>query len=510
MKLRLILGDQLNHSHSWFKKENSNVIYTIMEVKQETSYVLHHIQKIVGFFLAMRNFSDYLSRIGHEVIYTKIDDPRNQQTFSKNLIKIIKKNKIDKFEYIEPDEYRLDMELKNFCKKLSIPYKMVSAEHFLTKRTDLRDFFQAKKSFLMETFYRHMRKKYDILLDSNKKPVGGQWNFDIENRKKLPANFFVPSPLLFHHDVRSVLKQIKKMNIETFGSIDAKHFNWPINKKESILLLDYFINNSLRFFGTYEDAMSNNHWLLFHSRLSFSLNIKMLHPLEVINKAIIHYENNKTKEKISQIEGFVRQILGWREYLRGVYWAKMPDYSKMNFFCHNRKLPQFYWTGKTKMNCMYKSINQSLDHAYAHHIQRLMILGNFALLSGSDPNEVDQWYLGVYIDAVQWVELTNTRGMSQFADGGIVATKPYVASSNYISKMSNYCKYCYYDKNKKIGSLSCPFNSLYWRFFEVNKNLLYKKFRIGMIYKIWDKYDDKEKAAILKTAENHLRNLNNL
>jgi len=253
-------------------------------------------------------------------------------------------------------------------------------------------------------------------------------------------------------------------------------------------------------FGQYQDAMTTWDPFLFHSRLSFSLNTKMISPLEVVRKVETYWESHQDEVSISQVEGFVRQIIGWREYMRGIYWAKMPEFAELNFFGHERPLPSWYWTGNTKMNCLSKSISQSLEHAYAHHIQRLMVTGNFALLAGIDPAALDEWYLGIYIDAIEWVEITNTRGMSQFADGGIVGTKPYVSSANYIQKMSNYCGQCAYDAKKKTGHGACPFNSLYWNFYEVNRSKLQKNPRIGMAYRTLDKMSNK-KELLAQAAE---------
>jgi len=261
-------------------------------------------------------------------------------------------------------------------------------------------------------------------------------------------------------------------------------------------------------FGSYQDALSPEHDWLFHSRLSFVLNVKLISPIEVITRAIQEWESRKSEISFPQIEGFVRQILGWREYVRGIYWAKMPEYEKLNFFNHKRELPSFYWTGETKMRCVGHAVKQSLELAYAHHIQRLMVTGNFALLAGIDPDEVDRWYLGIYIDALQWVEITNTRGMSQFADGGVLATKPYVSSANYIDKMSSYCSGCFYDKKKRTGDGACPFNSLYWDFFARNEKVLRKNPRIGITYKNLDRMSDLKEVR--EQAQKYLERIEEL
>ncbi len=494
--LRLILGDQLNYNHSWFKDTSENVIYFMAETKEETSYVKHHIQKIVGFFLAMRNFADHLKKNNHEVIYYQIDDKDNKQSLEQNLTSIIKKHQISKFEYLLPDEYRLDQKLEAFCNQLDIDSSSKDTEHFYTERNDISKFFEGKKEMVMEYFYRDMRKKHDLLMN-DKQPVGGQWNYDKSNRKKWSGQVEVPSYKNFKKDVSEVINQINKSDIKHFGRINAKSFSWPTSRKEALDVLEFFCKHLLPYFGDYEDAMHTDEKMLFHSRLSFALNSKMLSPNEVNNAIIKHYHKHQDQIDISQVEGFVRQVLGWREYMRGIYWKEMPDYASKNALNNKNKLPDFYWTGKTKMNCLNQSINASLDHAYAHHIQRLMVLGNFALLTMTNPDEVDAWYLGVYIDAIEWVEITNTRGMSQFADGGIVATKPYVSSGSYINKMSNYCKSCHYKVKAKEGEEACPFNNLYWNFLHEKQDEFKNNPRMNMMMSLLKKMNK-------STLENHI------
>lgn len=506
-KLRLILGDQLNLNHSWYNESDQNVQYVLMEMGQETDYVRHHIQKVVGFFLAMRNFADDLQKRGHQVLYMELDSKKNTQSLTDNLSMIINDNEIDHFEYQLPDEFRLDQQLKDFCNSLNISFSTYDTEHFITTRNFLADFFRNKKTYLMETFYREMRKQNNVLMDG-REPLSGKWNYDQDNRNKFKDPLLLKSPKTFPKDVSSIVAQLKKMGTETIGEINEKKFNWPVSREESLAVLDHFCSELLPYFGEYQDAMYSDDVFLFHSRLSFSLNTKMISPLEVVQKVESYWESHQEKISIAQLEGFIRQIIGWREYMRGVYWAKMPEYSKLNYFGHDRKLPKFFWTGETKMSCMKHSIGQSLEVAYAHHIQRLMVTGNFALLAGIHPDEVDEWYLGIYIDAIQWVEITNTRGMSQFADGGIVGTKPYVSSANYIDKMSNYCKNCHYDKNLKIGEKACPFNSFYWHFYHRNEEKLSRNPRIGMVYRTWEKM--KNKSEILEQAETYLRDIEKL
>lgn len=507
--LRLILGDQLNEQHSWFQKVDGSVLYVLMEIRTETDYAWHHIQKVVGFFAAMRAFATELMHKGHAIHYITLDETSNKQSFPDNLQELIQLYGIECFEYQLPDEYRVDSILKQFSETLPIPVNVSDSEHFYSQREELGSFFEGKKQFLMESFYRHMRKKHKVLMQGNE-PYTGKWNYDVDNRKKMPVAHCPPAPKLFANDVREMYDMLQKVGLKTIGQLDATGFLWPINRNQSLLLLDFFVRECLPSFGTYQDAMTPHAWSIYHSRLSFSLNTKMISPKEVIDAAIAAFNNEKCGIEYNQLEGFVRQIIGWREYMRGIYWLKMPDYALLNYLGHTNPLPVWFWTGKTKMNCLKHAIGQSLHYAYAHHIQRLMITGNFALLAGVHPDEVDAWYLGIYIDALDWVELTNTRGMSQFADGGIVGTKPYINSATYIDKMSHYCGTCYYKKALKVGKGACPFNSLYWNFYDRHRDKLAGNPRIGMMYTVWDKMKPNEKAALLEQAALYLETINEL
>ena len=504
--LRLILGDQLNHQHSWFNEDQENITYVIMEMRQETDYVIHHIQKIIGFFSAMRNFSEYLQEREFSVIYFKINDQNNSQTLEKNLQNLIKKEGFEKFEYQLPDEYRLDEQLKNICKTLKVKTEVYDTEHFLTKRDDLGKFYEGKKQMTMEYFYRDMRKKYGILMINKKDPEGGKWNFDKSNRKKWSGEPEIPHERGFRKDVSALIQEIEKAGIKTIGTVKEKSFNWPTSREDSLSVLNYFCKNLLIHFGDFQDALHTDEAYLFHSRLSFALNTKMISPKETIDSVVDYYYSHKDQIDISQVEGFVRQILGWREYMRGIYWKEMPGYRRSNRLDNQNKLAPFYWDANTKMNCLHHSIKNSLENAYAHHIQRLMITGNYALLTQTHPDEVDNWYLGIYIDAIEWVEITNTRGMSQFADGGIVATKPYVSSGSYINKMSNYCKGCHYQVNKKTEENACPFNSLYWNFLDANRDKFKDNQRMNMMMSLLNKKDPEELNKIRERAQKIISN----
>lgn len=508
--LRLLLGDQLNINHSWFRSVNENVTYLLMEVRSETDYAQHHIQKVIGFFAAMQNFAKELKQLNHQVIYISLNDDDNLHQFDQNCAALIHKHQFNHFEYQLPDEYRLDIQLKNFAQSLEITYKVFDTEHFYSTREELNEFFAGKKTILMESFYRYMRKKHQVLIVDGDKPLNDKWNLDADNRQKLPKAHKPIKALVFANDVSTIADEIRKAKIKTIGNVDCMQFIWPVNRAQSLQLLDYFIAFCLPYFGTFQDAMAPNEWSLYHSRLSFSMNIKLLSPMEVVERAIHAYFKNPAAIEYNQLEGFVRQIIGWREYMRGIYWLKMPSYATLNYFEQTEALPEWYWTGKTNMNCLKNAIQQSLDFAYAHHIQRLMITGNFALLAGVHPDAVDAWYLGIYIDAIEWVEITNTRGMSQYADGGIVGTKPYVSSAAYIHKMSSYCNTCHYDKSKKVGDRACPFNSLYWNFYDKHASKLAENPRISMMYNIWNKMQANAKAELLLQADYYLTHINEL
>jgi deoxyribodipyrimidine photolyase-related protein len=504
--LRLILGDQLNSEHPWFKTIDDEVVYVMFEMRQETDYVLHHAQKILGIFAAMRDFAQQLKNQGHQVHYRRID--AQAISLPDLLSSAISTHQVSQFEYLEPDEWRLDDQLNHFCKKLPFKTQRLSSEHFLVERNGVQAFFGDRKKWLMETFYRHMRVKFGILLEDEKKPVGGTWNYDHENRKAWKGTPAEPADLRPKHDHSKLWQEITTAKVGSFGAPQASEFRWPLNRAEALVCLEDFIQHRLPFYGDFQDALAVNHWRLFHALISFSLNTKMLHPIEVVEAATQAFE--KQQAPLAAVEGFVRQIIGWREYIRGVYWANMPKYVENNFFEHVRPVPQWYWTGETKMQCMSSSIGQSLEHAYAHHIQRLMVIGNFSLLAGLDPKAVHAWYLGIYIDAFEWVELPNTLGMSQFADGGLLATKPYVSSASYMDRMGDYCKNCHYDKKQRIGEKACPMNALYWDFFMRHEKRLANNPRIGMTYVTLRKMSDIDKDAIRHQAQQTFRIIDTL
>ncbi|WP_332879459.1 cryptochrome/photolyase family protein [Massilia sp. S19_KUP03_FR1] len=506
--LRLILGDQLNLAHRWFSQVDDATTYVLMEVRQETDYVLHHAQKILAIFAAMRDLARQLRVAGHQVHYLAIDDPANLHAIPANLDALAKRYDASSVEYQAPDEWRLDQQLYLHGRQAAIPWVLFDTDHFYTGRHEAAAIFDGRKQWLMEFFYRQMRVRHSVLMDGPKQPAGGQWNFDHDNRKPWRGTPAEPRDARTLHDHAALWQTIVNAGVQSFGDPKASQFPWALNRLEALAQLDAFIAHALPHFGDFQDAMSTQAARLFHSMLSFALNVKMLGPREVVARAEAAYADGRAP--LAAVEGFIRQILGWREYVRGVYWDRMPGYTEQNFFRHERALPAWFWSGKTKMNCLAHAITQSLQEAHAHHIQRLMVIGNFALLAGLAPDAVHRWYLGVYIDAFEWVEAPNTIGMSQFADGGVLATKPYVSSAAYIDRMGDYCKGCHYDKKQRLGERACPFNALYWDFFQRNAPTLAHNPRIGMAYRQLEKMDAQAIADFQARADWLKENLDDL
>ena len=505
--LRLILGDQLNAQHSWFSTVNNEYTFVMIESREEGSYAPHHIQKVVGIFSAMRQFAHSLKSQGHQLHYHKILDS-TEANLRTVLASIAHQYGAERIELQEPDEWRLREDLEQL-KDEGFKITLCSSEHFISTREEFQGLFEGKKTFLMETFYRALRRRTGILMDMGQ-PAGGKWNYDAQNRKKLPKNHLPPPPFVPSTDVSTELKDALAAQLPTIGKLEnPKHFYWPTTPTQAWEIFDHWLQYGLPSFGDYQDALTTKSWSLYHSRISFALNTKMIQPLDVCQRVEAHYRANP-EVPLNAVEGFIRQILGWREFMRCVYWHRMPEFADENFFGFDRRLPQWFWNGETKMKCLSHTIGQSLNHGYAHHIQRLMVTGNFALLAGIDPDEVDLWYLGIYIDAFEWVEITNTRGMSQYADGGWIATKPYVSSANYMKKMGDYCDQCFYNPKTKTEDDSCPFNALYWNFFDSQRDKLQSNFRLGMVYRTYDKMNADVKAGIREKAQSLLDNINTL
>lgn len=515
-RLRLILGDQLNASHSWYREHDDQTLYVIAELHQEASYCRHHIQKLCGFFAAMEQFANALKKAGHHVLHLSLDDTAEDADLNALLQRLCRHYAVSQLEYQQPDEYRVHQQLQALTLENGVQHHCVDSEHFMLPFAELGQYFTAGKAQKMEFFYRKMRKRFHVLMDGENgdEPRGGRWNYDADNRNKLSAEDLdgIPEALCFANPVGPIRERIARHNIASIGQ-GGDELPWPITRQQALQLLTYFCEQLLPNFGRFQDAMtarSEHRWSLYHSRLAFAMNSKLLSPKQVIDTSLNAFERSDGAIDIAQIEGFIRQILGWREFVRGVYWANMPNYGERNALNAQRPLPRWYWNGETHMHCLKQAIDQSLEHAYAHHIQRLMVTGNFALLAGIHPDAVDSWYLGIYIDALEWVEMPNTRGMSQYADGGLVASKAYAASGNYMNKMSDYCGDCHYKVKEKTGERSCPLNSLYWHFMLRHRENFARNPRVGMVYKSWDKMADDKQQAVLQRADWCLENIDTL
>ena len=501
--LRVILGDQLSHNISSLQdcdKKHDQIL--MAEVGEETTYVKHHKKKIAFLFAAMRHFAGELKEQDYQVHYTKLDDQHNTGSLSGEVKRILKQQKFNKLIITFPGEYRMLKIIQSWQQDIEVEIR--EDERFLCSIDSFKAWAKDKTHLRMEYFYREMRKKYAILMDGNQ-PIGGKWNYDAMNRKTLNNNLTIPQPYTPQIDeiTEAVLTLVAKKFDDHFG--DLHPFNLAVTRKKALVALHKFIDERLVHFGDYQDAMQEGEPWLFHSHLSFYLNCGLLTPLECIQAAEKAYHEEKAP--LNAVEGFIRQILGWREYIRGIYWLKMPDYAKKNFFHAQRNLPQFYWDANTKMNCLRQCVQETQKHAYAHHIQRLMVLGNFALIAGIDPAQVNEWFLIVYADAYEWVELPNVSGMILFADGGLLASKPYAAGGSYINKMSDYCKNCTYKVSKKTGSDACPFNYLYWHFLIKNRRKLNNNPRIKMMYKILDRMSEAQIQAINTDSEQFFQSL---
>lgn len=509
--LRLLLGDQLNLQHSWFRQTDDGILYVLMEIRPEQEYVWHHVRKIQLFFSAMRHMAAALRQSGHQVRYFRLDDTDNRQSFEANCDALLAQHGITAFEYQLPDEYRLDVQLATYAdalRKRGVAVAVADTEHFLTQRSDLAGFFAGKKQWLMERFYRHMRVRHNLLMDGAQ-PVGGTWNYDAENRNPPPGKGYVfPKRPQFGHQADEVVPVLNALGIQHVGSpLPDRESEYPVTRAQALTVLQDFIQHHLPRFGLYQDSMQANAPYLHHSLLSFPLNAKLISPLEVVQAVEAAYHAAPDRYPLPAVEGYIRQIIGWREYMRGIYWALMPDYALTNHLQAQTPLPQWYWTGHTRMRCLSQVIGQSLGFGYAHHIQRLMVTGNFATLIGARPADINAWYLGIYVDALEWVQLPNTHGMSQFADGGRIATKPYVSSAAYINRMTDYCRGCHYDPRERTGPRACPFNSLYWHFLARNEGRLGSNPRMGQMYANWRRQPEAQRKALLEQAEMYLGQL---
>ncbi len=503
--LVLVLGDQLSHGISSLREaDREQDVILMCEVAEETAYVRHHKQKIAIVLSAMRHFAGELVQDGWSVDYIRLKDRGNTGSFEGEVKRAVKRHKPDKVVVTEPGEYRVLESMEGWEKALDLPVEVLTDDRFICSRAEFAEWAEGRREFRMEHFYRQMRRKTGLLMNGDD-PEGGRWNFDSENRKPAKADLFMPKPERFKPDAvtREVIDLVEKEFAEHFGSLDA--FGWPVCRKDALKALDHFVETAMPQFGDFQDAMLEGEDWLFHSALSTSINLGLLEPLEVCRRVETTYLDGDVP--LNAAEGFIRQIIGWREYVRGIYWLKMPDYAESNALDADRPLPWFYWSGETEMACIRAVVEQTDRLAYAHHIQRLMVTGTFALLAGVRPREIHEWYLCVYADAFEWVELPNVIGMSQFADGGLLGSKPYAASGAYVDRMSDYCGGCRYDVKKKTGEGACPFNALYWDFLARNEKTLRGNRRLGPVYRNWDRMSDEKRADYRRSARRFLDGL---
>ncbi|WP_421726731.1 cryptochrome/photolyase family protein [Bauldia sp.] len=503
--LRLILGDQLSRDISSLADiDPATDVVLMVEVAEETTYVPHHKQKLVLVLSAMRHLAAALAEQGITVDYVRLDDGGNTGSFSGELARAIDRHRPERIVVCEPGEWRVLAMMRRWEDDLGVPVDIRDDTRFFADRARFRRWAAGRRTFRMEHFYRAMRRETGLLMDGGE-PIGGRWNYDAENRKRLPADVAIPERRRFPADAitRDVMALIAERFADYFGDLDS--FAWPVTREDALAALDDFIETALPRFGDYQDAMKAGAPFLHHALLSPALNIGLLNPREVCARAVAAFGTGQVP--LNAAEGFIRQILGWREYVRGIYWLTMPGYAETNALDARRPLPALYWNGETPMRCMAEVIGSTREFAYSHHIQRLMVTGNFALLAGIRPKEIAEWYLAVYADAFDWVELPNTHGMAMFADGGLLASKPYAASGAYINRMSDFCGDCAYDVKKKAGVDACPFNAMYWAFLIRNADKLAANPRMAMPYRALAGWSTERKTGIVAEANAFLDSL---
>ena len=499
--LHMVLGDQVSMDLSALHDLAPGDVVLMAEVMAECTYVKHHPKKIVLVLSAMRHFAEALRGRGVQVEYTRLDDPANTHTLRGELLRAIATHRPDRVVATECGEWRLEQDMRGWQDATGLEVEIRDDTRFLCRRQDFRAWAAARKGLRMEFFYRDMRVRHALLMDDGA-PAGGQWNYDPENRKPLPKTVQPPSVRGFPPDAitRDVMTLVAERFPDHFGDVDG--FDMPVTAADATHALDDFITRRLPEFGDWQDAMKTGEATMFHALVSTSLNTGLLDPLVACRAAEAAWRAGRAP--LNAVEGFIRQILGWREYVRGVYWLKAPDYRTLNGLDAQRPLPAFYWTGDTRMNCLHQSITDTKRYAYAHHIQRLMITGNFALLAGLHPDGVDEWYMIVYADAYEWVEMPNVRGMALHADGGIMGSKPYAASGAYINRMSDYCRGCAYDVKQSTTPNACPFNALYWDFIARHATRFGPNPRMSMPVRTWSKMAPEKQKALRARAANVL------
>jgi deoxyribodipyrimidine photolyase-related protein len=501
--LVVVLGDQLDaESAALDGFDRTQDLIWMAEVAEEAEHVWTSKPRIAMFLAAMRHFRDAQKKLKRRVSYTVLDAPGNTQTLEGELARAVAELKPERMIMTEAGEWRVQEAMVAAAKAANRPLEVREDRHFFQTRADFAAHANGRKMLRMEFFYREVRRKHRVLLDKNGEPEGGQWNLDHDNRGSFsrsgPKKEKLRAPVLTKPDstTRAVLTLVAKRFASHPGEL--KEFAWPVTPEDARATLRDFIEHRLPNFGQFQDAMWTDEPWLFHSRISAAMNLKLLNPRDVVAAAERAYREGRVQ--LASAEGFIRQILGWREYVRGIYWHHMPRYVGLNALGATEKLPAFYWTGKCEMNCLRQSIGQTLAHGYAHHIQRLMVTGLYALLLGVEPQQVHAWYLAVYVDAVEWVELPNTLGMSQYGDGGIMASKPYAATGKYIDRMSNYCAGCRFDPAKSVGENACPFTTLYWDFLLRHEPLLARNQRMALQVKNLARLGEAERQAIQARA----------
>ncbi|QYX56150.1 cryptochrome/photolyase family protein [Roseovarius sp. SCSIO 43702] len=500
-RLVLVLGDQLSHDVAALRDADKSADVVVMaEVTDETGYVPHHPKKIALVLSAMRHFAQELEDDGWTVAYTRLDDPDASRSIVGELMRRAEEHGTTDILATAPGEWRLREALEN----APLSVRTLPDDRFIASQREFDDWADGRKSLRMEYFYREMRRKTGLLMEDGE-PAGGKWNYDHENRKPADRDLFRSEPMQFTPDdvTEDVLALVEDRFGDNFGTL--RPFTFAVTRAQALRALDHFAKRQLPEFGDYQDAMLCDDRFLNHSLLSPYINLGLLSPLEVCERVAEEWKADRVP--INSAEGYIRQIIGWREYVRGLYFHEGPDYPTRNVLDHDRDLPWMYWGGETRMNCVAHAVGQTRDEAYAHHIQRLMVTGNFALLAGIDPRQVHEWYLAVYVDAYEWVEAPNTVGMSQWADGGIIASKPYVSSGNYIDRMSDYCASCAYKVKDKTGEDACPFNLLYWHFLDRHRKRFEKNPRMAQMFATWDRMDAERRRDVLKGARRILDRL---
>ncbi|NNF15467.1 MAG: cryptochrome/photolyase family protein [Gammaproteobacteria bacterium] len=500
-KLLLVLGDQLDPGMDALDNLDREKDAILMaEVREEAEVAPSHRQRTTLFLAAMRHFALELIDKGFRVRYVQLDSSANTQALGPELARAISTLNPECVQVVQPGDHRVEASLVKVAREKDVPLNIMEDESF----TCTLDEFNAwasdgRKSLVMEYFYRERRRALNVLVEGNGKPVGGKWNFDDENRKSFKNPPDIPRPYQPRPDeiTREVMALVERTWPDAWGRMDS--FHWPVTRDEALRALRDFVDNRLASFGDYEDAMWAGEPVLYHSRIASCLNLKLIRPRECVDAAIAAYEDGRAA--INNVEGFVRQIIGWREFIRGVYYREGADYSKRNGLRQQGDLPRFYWTGETEMNCMSHCLNEVLDNGWGHHIPRLMVLGNFAMTSGVNPAQVNEWFLAMYVDAVDWVTAPNVIGMSQHADHAVVGTKPYAGSANYINRMSNYCKGCKYNPKQRKGEDACPFNVFYWDFMIRHRKRFADNRRMQIALKNVDRLPDDERKAIRKAAQ---------